>query len=215
MILEEAPPPRPLTERRPLQLLLLSARSASALDASTASLASYLDRSSEGTFADAAYTLQVGRKQLPQRRFVAAADPAEAAKLLRHPHPLRCGSRHCERRDPNVVFLFGGQGTQYVNMGQNLYQGEPLFSAIVDDCCERLNPHLGRDLRELLYPRRGDEETARQSLQETFYTQPSIFVIEYALARVSGRCRGVQPAIMVGHSIGEFVAATLSGVWGA
>jgi len=212
MILEEAPQRRPLTKPRPLQLLFLSARTSPALDAYTVSLARYLEKAPENSFADAAYTLQVGRKQLAQRRFVVAADSREGVELLRQPHPMRCGSKRCERRDPPVVFLFGGQGTQYVNMGQNLYQGEPLFRAIVDDCCEHLKPHLGRDLRELLYPRSRDEETARLSLQDTFFTQPSIFVIEYALARLWQNW-GVQPAMMVGHSIGEFVAATLSGVW--
>ena len=138
--------------------------------------------------------------------------PHEAAKLLAQPNPLRCGSKRCERRNPPVVFLFGGQGTQYVNMGLNLYRDEPLFRAIVDDCCEFLKPHLGGDLRELLFPRAGDEKTAQISLVNTLYTQPSIFVIEYALARF-WQSLGVEPAIMVGHSIGEFVAATLAGVW--
>jgi amino acid adenylation domain-containing protein len=212
MILEEAPQRRPLTKPRPVQLLLLSARTSSALDAYTGSLARHLERALESGFADAAYTLQVGRKQLAHRRFVVAADSREAVELLRQPHPMRCGSKRCERRDPPVVLLFGGQGTQYVNMGQNLYQGEPLFRAIVDDCAEHLNAHLGRDLRELLYPRSSDEEAARLSLQDTCFTQPSIFVIEYALARL-WQGWGVQPAMMAGHSIGEFVAATLSGVW--
>src|SRR5208282_689034 len=110
------------------------------------------------------------------------------------------------------VFLFGGQGTQYVNMGLNLYRDEPLFRAVVDDCCEYLKPHLGRDLRELLYPASGDEKTAQISLQDTFFTQPSIFVIEYALARF-WQSLGITPAMMAGHSVGEFVAATLAGVW--
>jgi amino acid adenylation domain-containing protein len=212
MILEEAPERRPLTPPRPVQLMLLSARTPSALDAYANSLARHLEKAPESAFADTAFTLQVGRKQFAHRRFVVAGNPKEAVGLLHQPHPMRCGSKRCERRDPPVVFLFGGQGTQYVNMGQNLYQGEPLFRAIVDDCCECLKPHLGRDLRELLYPRSGDEETARQSLQDTFFTQPSIFVIEYALARL-WQSFGVQPAVMVGHSIGEFVAATLAGVW--
>ena len=85
-------------------------------------------------------------------------------------------------------------------------------SAVVDDCCEYLKPHLDRDLRELLYPQPGDEQTARTSLQDTFFTQPSIFVIEYALARF-WQSLGIEPATMAGHSIGEFVAATLAGVW--
>jgi acyl transferase domain-containing protein/thioesterase domain-containing protein len=212
MILEEAPERRPLSKHRPLQLLPISARTSSTLDAYTESLARHLEKAPESRFADVAFTLQVGRKQFAQRRFAVATDSREAVDLLRQPHPLRCGSKRCERRDPPVVFLFGGQGTQYVNMGHNLYQGEPLFRAIVDDCCEQLAPHLGRDLRELLYPVAGDEEAARQSLRDTFFTQPSIFVIEYALARL-WQSWGVQPAMMVGHSIGEFVAATLAGVW--
>ncbi len=97
-------------------------------------------------------------------------------------------------------------------MGLNFYRDEPLFRAIVDDCCERLQPYLGRDLRELLFPMSGDEMTAQISLRDTLYTQPAIFVIEYALARF-WQSLGVEPAMMVGHSVGEFVAATLAGVW--
>ncbi|MBS0317645.1 MAG: acyltransferase domain-containing protein, partial [Proteobacteria bacterium] len=214
MILEEAPIASPSGAARPVQLLPLSARSTTALDAVAQSMAQALDGMPPPQFADAAYTLQTGRRQMAQRRFVVATDADEAAQLLRQrqPNPLQSGSRRCERRDPPVVFMFGGQGTQYVHMGQNLYQGEPLFRAVVDDCCELLKPHLGRDLRELLYPQSGDEQTARTSLQDTFYTQPSIFVIEYALARL-WQSLGVQPAMMVGHSIGEFAAATLAGVW--
>jgi len=211
-ILEEAPLKMPGSATRPVQLLLLSARTSTALDTYAVSLAADLENAPEAQFADAAYTLQKGRMQMVQRRFVVAADTKEAVQLLQQPNPLRCGSKRCERRDPPVVFMFGGQGTQYVNMGLNLYQDEPLFRAVVDDCCDLLKPFLGRDLRDILYPRSDDEETARISLQDTFYTQPSIFVIEYALARF-WLSLGVRPAIMIGHSIGEFVAATLAGVW--
>jgi len=211
-ILEEAPLPRPGGSSRPMQLLLLSARTPAALDAYRRSLADHLDGLPDASLADASFTLQTGRRQMAQRGFAVAADPRAAAQLLRQPNPLRSSSKRCDRRDPSLVFLFGGQGTQYVNMGRNLYDGEPLFRAIVDDCCEFLKPHLGRDLRELLYPAAGDEKTAQVSLQDTFFTQPSIFVIEYALARF-WQSLGIQPALMAGHSIGEFVAATLAGVW--
>ncbi len=211
-ILEEAPRSKQGSASRPLQLLPLSAKTPTALDAYSRVLAQHLESANPDTFADTAFTFQTGRKQMSRRRFVVAADPAEAAKLLLQPNPLRCSSKRCERRDPPIVFLFGGQGTQYVNMGANLYRDEPLFRAIVDDCCEFLKPHLGRDLRELLYPATGDEKTAQLSLQDTFFTQPSIFVIEYALARF-WQSIGIEPAIMAGHSIGEFVAATLASVW--
>ena len=212
VILEEAPALRTSGSSRPRQLLLLSAKSETALNSYSRAMKNHLASSAPESFADVAYTFQTGRKQMAYRRFVVAADPTEAAKLLAQPNPLRCGSKRCERRNPDIVFLFGGQGTQYVNMGLNLYRDEPLFRAVVDDCCERLKPHLGRDLRELLYPQIGDEKTAQISLQDTLYTQPSIFVIEYALARF-WQSLGVEPAMMAGHSIGEFVAATLAGVW--
>ena len=211
-ILEEAPIVANGTPSRPMQLLLTSARTATALDAYNRSLAEHFERALSGDFADAAHTLQVGRRPMAHRGFVIAADAVEAQKFLREPHPLRCAKKRCERRDPPVVFMFGGQGSQYVNMGQNLYQGEPLFRAVVDDCCDYLKPYLDRDLRELLFPRSGDEATAQRSLQDTLFTQPAIFVIEYALARL-WQSLGIQPAMMVGHSIGEFVAATLAGVW--
>ena len=212
VILEEAPAPRPARPSRPRQLFLLSARSQAALNAYSKATAEHFQSAAPEDFADAAYTFQVGRKQMAQRRFVVAADSSEAAKLLVQPNPLRCGSKRCERRNPPIVFLFGGQGTQYVNMGLNFYRDEPLFRAILDDCCEFLKPLLDADLRALLFPKAGDEITARISLVNTLYTQPSIFVIEYALARY-WQSLGIEPAMMVGHSIGEFVAATLAGVW--
>jgi len=212
VILEEAPAPKPSIETRPRQLVLLSARSNAALESYSHSMSGFLAAAQPESFADAAFTLQTGRRQMAYRRFAVAANAQEASALLAKPNPLRCASRHCERRDPNLVFLFGGQGTQYVNMGLNLYQGEPLFRAVVDDACEILKPHLGRDLREMLYPRIGDEEAAQTSLQNTLYTQPSIFIIEYALARF-WQSLGIKPALMAGHSVGEFVAATLAGVW--
>ena len=212
VILEEAPLPKGPRPSRPRQLLLLSAKSPAALNSHSSALAEHFQGAPPDDFADTAYTLQVGRRQMAHRRFVVAADPQEAAKLLAHPNPLRCGSKRCERRNPPIVFLFGGQGTQYVNMGLSLYRDEPLFRAVVDDCCDTLTPLLGRDLRELLFPRVGDEKTAQASLVDTLYTQPSIFVIEFALARY-WQSLGIEPATMVGHSIGEFVAATLANVW--
>jgi amino acid adenylation domain-containing protein len=212
VILEEAPKPRPGSASRPLQLLLLSARTAPVLEAYTGLYARHFETSRPDDFADTAFTLQTGRKRMTMRRFVVAKSPEEASELLRKPDPMRCASKRCQRRDPPVVFLFGGQGTQYVNMGLELYKDEPLFRAVVNDCCEILKPHLGRDLHELLYPKSGDHETAEISLKNTLYTQPSIFVIEYALARF-WQSLGIQPALMAGHSIGEFVAATLADVW--
>ncbi|HEV2205771.1 MAG TPA: amino acid adenylation domain-containing protein [Candidatus Acidoferrales bacterium] len=212
MILEEAPPAETASSSRALQLLLLSARTPSALAAYSRNLGEHLATYDDGSFADTAYTLQVGRKQMAERKFVVAADRGEAATLLSQPNPLRCGAKRCERRDPSIVFLFGGQGTQYINMGLNLYRGEEVFHRAVDECCDILKPRLNRDLREVLYPKPEDEEATRATLRDTYFTQPAIFTIEYALAQL-WRSWGVRPGVMLGHSIGEFVAATLARVW--
>ncbi len=111
----------------------------------------------------------------------------------------------------SVVFMFPGQGAQYVGMGRDLYAAEPDFRQALDVCCDGLAAHLGCDLRELLYPRDGDVEAAGQRLRQTAITQPALFAIEYALARL-WMAWGVRPAAMIGHSIGEYVAACLAGV---
>lgn len=111
-----------------------------------------------------------------------------------------------------VAFLFSGQGSQYVGMGRGLYEHVPSFREGVDDCCAILVPLLGLDLRQVLYPAAGEEETAGAELGQTRLTQPALFVVEYAAARM-WRTWGVEPAAMIGHSIGEYVAATLAGVF--
>lgn len=211
-ILEEAPVALPPAPSRPTHLITLSARTPAAVERYSAALANHFDTLKQEDLANAASTLLLGRKQWSHRRFVVANSPSEAAALLRTPAPQSCGARTCTRRDPPVVFLFGGQGTQYANMGARLYQSEPQFRADVDECCEILRPHLGCDLREVIFPVAGKETAAQESLRNTFYTQPAIFTIEYAIARW-WLSLGVQPTMMAGHSIGEFVAATIAGVF--
>src|SRR5205085_8631731 len=106
------------------------------------------------------------------------------------------------RERPRVVFLFSGQGAQYPGMGRLLYNTQPTFRRALDRCDELLRPYLGRSLLALLYP---DPGIASQ-LNETAYTQPALFALEYALAEL-WRSWGVEPDIVMGHSIGEYVAA--------
>ncbi len=211
-VLEEAPPGAEGETRRPMHLIPVSARTESALARYGAELAEAFTGMDARRFADAAYTLACGRRQLPFRRFIVSADAAQASERLGANDARKGTWGHCTRRNPPIAFLFGGQGTQYVKMGWNLYEAEPLFRAVVNECCDLLTPYLGRDLRELLFPKENEAEAARQSLQNTFFTQPAIFVIEYALA-AWWKSIGVEPAIMAGHSIGEFVAAAVSGVF--
>jgi acyl transferase domain-containing protein/glutamate-1-semialdehyde aminotransferase len=211
VVLEEAPQVNRSGAARPRQLLLLSAKTETALAAATLNLQHHLEANPDINLADVAYTLDRGRKVFDRRRFVVAGDVATAIAELKL-DPKQTNTRHTQTRDRSVVFVFPGQGSQYVNMGRNLYDGEPLFREIVDRCAEILKPLLGKDLREIMYPAEADLATAEISLKQTFFTQPALFVTEYALAQL-WMSWGVQPVAAIGHSIGEFVAACLAGVF--
>ncbi len=202
VIVEEAPAVRPSSGSRLWQLLMLSAKSESALDQATANLAEYFHHHPDANLADVAYTLQVGRKTFSHRRVVMCRTIDEALKA---PHVF---SSTAGALDQRVVFMFPGQGAQHVNMGLDLYRREVVFREQVDHCCELLKPHLDFDLRDVIYP--SDSEDER--LKQTHVTQPALFVIEYALARL-WMSWGVNPSAMIGHSIGEYVAACLAGVF--
>jgi amino acid adenylation domain-containing protein len=211
VVVEEPPPARPSGPSRPEKLLLLSARTAAALEAATTRLQEHLASHPEQDLADVAYTLMVGRKAFAHRRALVAADPAEAAAILARREPGRLPTRTVAAKAPAVAFLFPGQGAQHVNMGAGLYRHEPTYRAVVDRCAEVLEPVLGRDLRRLMYVAPEDAEAAAESLRNTAVTQPALFVTSYALAQL-WMSWGVQPSAMIGHSVGEFVAATLAGV---
>src|SRR5262249_7468605 len=119
-------------------------------------------------------------------------------------------------RTPQIIFAFPGQGAQQAGMGRELYAAEPAFREAVDECCALLEPLLGLDLRDVLYPERkcgtatdSDLAIANERIMQTWLTQPAMFVTEYALAKL-WMSWGVQPDAMVGHSLGEYVAACLS-----
>jgi amino acid adenylation domain-containing protein len=211
-VLEEAPEPVPSGDARPWQLLVLSARSEAALEAVTDNLARHLREHPDLPFADAAYTLQVGRRALPHRRIVVARDAADAAFALDARHPERVLSRVAGELRRPVAFLFPGQGAQFAGMGRELYATEPAFRSALDACAETLIPHLqGLDLRRVLYPESEAEKEANPRLQETRLAQPALFAVEYALAQLWMEW-GVRPEAMLGHSVGEYVAACLAGV---
>ena len=170
--------------RRPAQLLVVSARSETALETLTGALAEHLNGYSEHSLGDVAYTLQVGRKRFAHRRIVVCQTREEALTALAGRDPARVLSGVTETTGRPVMWMFSGQGSQYVDMGRQLYETEPVFRAEVDACAERLHRHLGLDLRTLLYPPAAERETAQAQLTQTSITQPALFVIEYALARL-------------------------------
>ena len=237
-VLEEAPAAAPASPSRPHQLLLLSAKTDTALETTTADLAGHLRQHPGLNLADVAYTLQTGRQAFTYRRVAVCRDRDDAASALETGDPLRVLSSVAEVRDRPVVFLFPGMGDQYVNMALELYQAEPTFRACVDRCAEFLEPLLGLDPRAVLYPdgtqprgaqdapgtaqkidlrkllRHGEEQLdgATQQLNQTALAHPVLFMIEYALATLWMEW-GIRPQAMIGHSIGEYVAACLAGVF--
>ena len=209
LIVEEAPLLPPTDPSRPQQLLLLSAKSEKALQQMSENLAADFEKHPDKSLADAAYTLTVGRRAFPFRRALYAADSAEAARKLRSGDAKALISGKAAQKEHSIAFLFPGQGAQYVDMGRELYDQEPDFRAAVDRCADLLRLPLGLDIRQILFPDASQRSEAERKINETWITQPSIFVIEYALAQL-WISWGIKPTLVIGHSIGEFAAAVIA-----
>ncbi|MEM8603340.1 MAG: SDR family NAD(P)-dependent oxidoreductase, partial [Cyanobacteria bacterium P01_H01_bin.121] len=215
LILESAPPVEPSSPSRPWHLLLLSAKTPTALATATTHMTQYCQQHPELNLADVAYTLQVGRKAFEHRRMLVCQNLQEALTALEVPAPQSMLTQTVPAQRQSVVFLFPGQGSQYPDMGQALYQTEPLFREQVDHCCELIKPLLGIDLRPILYPNlnpSSNHASTLPRLDQTAYAQPALFITAYALAQL-WQSWGIQPRAMLGHSIGEYVAACLAGVF--
>ena len=212
IIMEEGPDIIKSGEARPWKLLMLSARTETALETASLNLSDYLNKNKELELADAAFTLQTGRKSMQYKRFAVCRDAEDAAAILEALDPQRVINGNSSVSNPAITFMFPGQGAQYVNMAHGLYQSEPVFKQTVDRCCSILKPILGFDLLELIYPKEAYTEIHADKLQQTSMTQPVLFVIEYAAAALF-MSLGIYPTSMIGHSIGEYVAACISGVF--
>ncbi|MGB8688993.1 MAG: alpha/beta fold hydrolase, partial [Microcoleus sp.] len=213
IVLEEAPvleqrTPDETQSKRPYQLLVLSAKTSSALETATKNLTEHFKQNPELNLADVAYTLSVGRQAFEHRRILVCSELDEAVTTL----PEQLLTNYTKSSTPSVIFMFSGQGSQYVNMAREIYQTEAIFSEQVDRCAELLQTELGLDLRDILYPSPDRTEEATKQLQQTAITQPALFTIEYALAKL-WESWGIQPQGFIGHSIGEYVAACLANVF--
>ena len=210
VVLEQPPAAEASGTSREWQALVVSARTERALEAATDRIAGHLRARPDEPLADVAYTLSLGRRRFAWRRAVIARTSREAAEALAARDPRRViGATNGPPR-AGVVFVFPGQGSQHVGMVRGIYESESTFRADVDLCAAALERRLGFDIRPLLFAD-GSNGAAAPSLDDTAVAQPALFTVEYALARLWMRW-GIEPDAMIGHSVGEFVAACLSGV---
>lgn len=202
VILEEAPPAERQASSSRSELLVVSARNEAALGQSMQALADHIDSTAPQTLADIAQTLREGRRPFAYRHAVLASTSADAARALRLPRKTTAAPVDAP---PSPILLFPGQGSQYPGMAKSLYADLPAFRVLFDTCCDRLQSLLGQDIRALIF-------SGGEDIHETALAQPALFAVEYALGRL-WLDMGLKPRALHGHSIGEYVAATLSGVF--
>lgn len=212
LVLEEPPPVVAAETSRAVQLLLLSAKTSEALTAAAANLCRHLQDEASQSLADVAYTLHVGRQRFPHRLAIVCRNRDEAVQSL---GPAEASGRKLtsfERAaSMPVTFMLPGQGAQHRDMGKGLYESEPRFREAFDVCAELLDARHGIDLHQVVDA--ADPRTnGPLSLRDTALAQPALFAVEYALACLWAEW-GVRPAAIIGHSLGEYVAACLAGVF--
>ena len=215
VVLEEATTPKQETtesRERPLQILTISARSDRALEKLAQRYSNFLDSKPEISLADICFTANTGRTHFERRLVAIAKSKTELQQSLQaFITGEKTGSiaTSCLNggKKPQIAFLFTGQGSQYVGMGRELYETQPTFRKALDRCADILSTYLDKPLLEIIYSPKSIAD-----IDQTQYTQPALFALEYALAQL-WQSWGIQPTLMMGHSVGEYVAACLAGVF--
>jgi acyl transferase domain-containing protein len=213
LVVEEAPERGPSGESRPWQLLVLSARTSTALESQTANLVGYLEQHPDVNLADVTYTLQVGRRGFGHRRVLLCRGVQDAIAALETQDPQRVLTRFQETKDRPVAFMLPGleEGGQQVNAGQGLLE-EPSFREQVDACAEIIAPLLDIDLRQVLHPEAKQVKQASKRPKEPAVGRAALFALEYSLASLWLEW-GIEPQCLIGDGIGAYVAACLAGVF--
>jgi acyl transferase domain-containing protein/acyl carrier protein len=233
VVLEEAPKLDASTHGGLPHLLILSAQTATALDQATNRLREFLSTHNSVNMSDVAYTLRIGREAFPHRRCLVCVDREDAITALNQKDSKRVLSNRTDELRRTVIFLLPGVGDHYVGMAYDLYETWTVFKQEVDRCAQILEPYLGIDIRDIIYPKsrswkkshskgidlkkmlsrqtdEPDDHDAR-TLNTTLFAQPALFTIEYAMTRL-WQSMGITPDAIVGHSMGEYVAACAAGV---
>ncbi len=187
------------------QVFVLSAKTQEALKSQKENLLQFVEENKQVSLADIAFTLQTGRKPFSQRVSFVANSINDLKEKLQNPPQIAHGT--VKEGKKKIIFMFPGQGTQYLNMGRDLYEAGGVFSEVMDTCFEIVQTQHNKNLKELVFTANEDAS----SINQTKNTQPLLFIIEYALAKQLQHF-GIQPDVMIGHSIGEYVAACISGV---
>ncbi|NEO45631.1 MAG: type I polyketide synthase, partial [Moorea sp. SIO4A3] len=219
VILEEAPEKikKGNSPERPVNLLSLSAKTPEALTQLAARYQNYIETHQELEIADICYTANTGRKHFNHRLAIIAETQQELLEKLKYYQVEEQVIKLFYGELPGnkiakVAFLFTGQGSQYVNMGKQLYETQPVFRQALDQCSQILETELEKSVIEVIYPENPESKAASNILEQTSYTQPTLFAIEYALFKL-WESWGIRPDVVMGHSVGEYVAATVAGVF--
>lgn len=196
---------------RPFEVLPWSAKSKGSLDAYSEKLKLFFEQNRSFSASDISSTLIRTRETFRHRRFAVVDNTQNAFKVLNSGDGSRLKSNSLQSIPSELVFLFPGQGAQYLEMGKALYENEPVYKNTIDICADLLRKDMGCDIRSIIFADKNDKE-AEKKLKDTRYTQPALFVTEYALAQLWSSW-GIEPTLLCGHSIGEFVAAHLAGIF--
>jgi phthiocerol/phenolphthiocerol synthesis type-I polyketide synthase E len=208
VILEEPPSDSMEANELPCDLLLVSGRSHEAVSAAQADIKTFIESFPDVDPHAIAFTSRYGRHHFLNR----AAIPFRNREELLSNFGTRNATTIKSPEKRPVVFMFPGQGNQYIHMGLPLYKTHEVFRRTIDECSEILKEELGFDIRTVLFPAAADEEAAALKINETYITQPALFMVSYAQAQLLISL-GIQPDMLIGHSVGEYVAATISGVF--
>jgi acyl transferase domain-containing protein/glutamate-1-semialdehyde aminotransferase len=209
VVLEEAPPLQPSTMGKGAELLVVSARTATALESATDHLRQYLEQHPTVPLADVAYTLQVGRRRFAHRRALVCRDAADAARALRERPSRRVMTGDLAAGDANIGFLLPCHVKDAAAHGRELYDREPAFHQAIQECSAAVRQHLDLNVPDLLYSKAPARSSARM---HTPSEHAALFAVEYALSRLWMHW-GIRPTLLVASGVGDFVAAALANVF--